>query len=149
MLLLILKQEVCLFFFFWWISFDLYAETPTKGKVMPMKLDLTSFSSVHEFCGEYKRRFNRLDVLILNAGLSTCYFEFLSHLRLIPISSTGVLGQPKTMTEDGNEMHFQVHHLSHFLLTTLLCPLLVATCKLLFYIKFYFHKNVCFFADKI
>ena len=33
----------------------------------PMQIDLTSFRSVEEFAGEFLRRFDRLDVLVLNA----------------------------------------------------------------------------------
>mmetsp|Transcript_9145 Transcript_9145/g.12296 ORF Transcript_9145/g.12296 Transcript_9145/m.12296 type:complete len:332 (-) Transcript_9145:74-1069(-) len=67
-------------------------------------LDLTSFRSVRSFAREFRETFSRLDILVLNAGL---------------------LGAPKIITQDGFEALFQVHHLSHFLLTALLTDILL------------------------
>ena len=60
-----------------------------------MTLDLASLASVREFAAAFLDRYDRLDVLIDNAGL--------------------VLAS-RRVTEDGNEMTFQVNHLGHFLL---------------------------------
>lgn len=69
-----------------------------------IELDLASLSSVKRFADEFKKRYRRLHILILNAG---------------------VFGLPHTLTEDGFEMTFQVNHLAHFYLTRLLQDVLV------------------------
>jgi NAD(P)-dependent dehydrogenase (short-subunit alcohol dehydrogenase family) len=71
-----------------------------------MSLDLARLASVREFASAFLDRYDRLDVLIDNAGL--------------------VLGS-RTVTEDGYETTFQVNHLGHFLLTELLRDRLVAS----------------------
>ena len=71
-----------------------------------MALDLASLTSVRTFAQEFLDHYDRLDVLIDNAGL--------------------VLGS-RQVTEDGNETTFQVNHLGHFLLTDLLRDRLVAS----------------------
>lgn len=65
-------------------------------------LDLASLASVRSAARRVAAITDRIDVLINNAGIST------SARRLSP---------------DGYEMHFAVNHLGHFLLTTLLLPL--------------------------
>jgi len=72
-------------------------------KIEVMKLDLGSFKSIRAFADAFKSKYNRLDVLVNNAGLS-------------PIR--------KTMTEDGFEQQFGVNYLGHFLMTNLLLDLL-------------------------
>ncbi|GAB6031588.1 hypothetical protein CHUAL_009353 [Chamberlinius hualienensis] len=76
-----------------------------NANVQAMKLDLASFKSVKQFAKEFCDKFSSLDVLINNAGVMLC---------------------PFSKTEDGNEYHFQVNHLSHFLLTNLLLDKLKA-----------------------
>jgi NAD(P)-dependent dehydrogenase (short-subunit alcohol dehydrogenase family) len=70
-----------------------------------MDLDLASFASVREFAAQYSAAHASLDVLVNNAGL--------------------MLTQ-RRVSEDGNEMVFQVNHLGPFLLTNLLRDPLVA-----------------------
>lgn len=65
--------------------------------------DFTSFKQVRKMAEDIKNRFERLDVLINNAGI------YMKELIL---------------TEDGFETTFQVNHLSHFLLTNLLIDLI-------------------------
>jgi NAD(P)-dependent dehydrogenase (short-subunit alcohol dehydrogenase family) len=77
-----------------------------SASVDVMSLDLASLASVREFASAFLDRYDRLDVLIDNAGL--------------------VLGS-RTVTEDGYETTFQVNHLGHFLLTELLRDRLVAS----------------------
>jgi len=61
--------------------------------------DFSSLSQVRKFAEAFREKFQKLDVLINNAGVCL----------------------PKRMiTEDGFEETFQVNHLSHFLLTNLL-----------------------------
>ena len=71
------------------------AETPAVN----LPVELASLSSVAGLAQSFLQQFDRLDVLINNAGLFP--------------------PRPRT-TEDGFEMQFGVNHLSHFLLTQLL-----------------------------
>lgn len=70
-----------------------------------IRLDLASLTSVREMVSKYRERFERLDVLINNAG--------------------GYFGYRK-FTEEGYEYTFGVNHLGHFLLTNLLRELLIS-----------------------
>ena len=63
--------------------------------------DFTSFRSVRVMAEELKMKYDRIDVLVNNAG---------------------VFMNERVMTEDGFETTFQVNHLSPFLLTNLLMP---------------------------
>jgi len=65
--------------------------------------DLASFSSVRTCAEEFKKRYQRLDVLVNNAG---------------------VLPQERQESRDGIELNFAVNYLAPFLLTNLLLPLL-------------------------
>lgn len=78
------------------------ATAGSPGSVDYMNLDLASFQSVRSFAEEYKAAYERLDLLVNNAGTAHAC----------------------TTTEDGNEHAFQVNYLSHFLLTQLLLPTL-------------------------
>ncbi|MFN8018829.1 MAG: SDR family NAD(P)-dependent oxidoreductase [Acidimicrobiales bacterium] len=65
-----------------------------------------SFASIREFAAWFLGAYDRLDVLVCNAGL--------------------ILSE-RTETADGYEMMFGVNHLGHFLLTDLLTERLVAS----------------------
>ncbi len=65
--------------------------------------DLASFVAVRKMADEIKQKFETLDVLINNAG---------------------IFNPVKELTENGYEKTLQVNHLSHFLLTYLLFPLI-------------------------
>jgi NAD(P)-dependent dehydrogenase (short-subunit alcohol dehydrogenase family) len=71
-----------------------------------MMLDLGSLASVHRFAAEFKEKYDRLDVLVNNAG---------------------IMWLPYGLTEDGFEKHFGVNHLGHFALTGLLLDRLLET----------------------
>lgn len=71
-----------------------------------MKLDLTSLKSVAAFVDEFIRCYDRLDILINNAGVMMC---------------------PYSKTEDGFEIQMGTNHLGHFALTGHLMPLLKKT----------------------
>ncbi len=71
-----------------------------NGSLHLLVADLASQSEVRRVAGEYLQHFDRLDVLVNNAG---------------------VLGsEQRELTEDGLEMTFAVNHLAPFLLTNLL-----------------------------
>ncbi|MDE0758769.1 MAG: SDR family oxidoreductase [Pseudomonadales bacterium] len=71
-----------------------------------LPVDLASLESVRDLVGEFKQRYDSLDVLINNAG---------------------VFPARKKLTDDGFELQIGVNHLSHFLLTNLLLDVLKAT----------------------
>ena len=71
-----------------------------------MELDLANLDSVKTFAQKFKERFNRLDLLINNAGV------------MVP---------PYSKTDDGFELQFGTNHLGHFALTGLLFDLLKNT----------------------
>ncbi len=71
-----------------------------------MLIDLASLESVKHFAEEFKKKYNRLDILINNAGV------------MVP---------PYSKTEEGFELQFGVNHLGHFALTALLFDLIRST----------------------
>jgi len=79
-----------------------------EAAIPPVNLpvDLASLRSVRELASSFLERYDRLDVLINNAG---------------------VFPPKQRMTEDGFEMQMGVNHLSHFLLTHLLLDCLKAS----------------------
>lgn len=81
------------------------AQRPS-ARVEVMHLDLADLGSVRQFAATFRERFDRLDVLINNAGV------------MIP---------PYSKTRDGFELQFGTNHLGHFALTAHLLPLLLAT----------------------
>jgi NAD(P)-dependent dehydrogenase (short-subunit alcohol dehydrogenase family) len=85
---------------------DEIVERSGSEDVEVMPLDLASFRSIRSFADDVLRRFDRLDVLVDNAGLI--------HRR-------------RTETEEGFETTFGVNHLGHFLLTDLLLERLRAS----------------------
>jgi len=70
-----------------------------RGDIRLMQLDLGSFSSIRQFASAYREQYDRLDVLLNNAGVVTIKRE---------------------TTADGYEAMLGVNHLGHFLLTNLL-----------------------------
>jgi NAD(P)-dependent dehydrogenase (short-subunit alcohol dehydrogenase family) len=78
--------------------------TNASAEVIP--LDLSSLVSVHQFAAEFKSKYDRLDILINNAG---------------------IMYVPYGKTEDGFERHFGTNHLGHFALTGLLMDILLST----------------------
>jgi NAD(P)-dependent dehydrogenase (short-subunit alcohol dehydrogenase family) len=80
-------------------------ETP-DAELHVLELDLADLASVRQFAIEFKARFDRLDVLLNNAG---------------------VMALPYHKTTDGFEMQFGTNHLGHFALTGLLMEMIVRT----------------------
>ena len=77
-----------------------------RGDLRVHELDLANLASVERFAAGIRSEFERLDVLIDNAGVMMC---------------------PYALTADGFEMQFGTNHLGHFALTLRLLPLLVRT----------------------
>ena len=73
-----------------------------SDKVETIIVDLASLESVRACGAEAISRFDKIDLLINNAGVMAC---------------------PQMKTADGFEMQFGTNHLGHFLLTKLLMPL--------------------------
>ena len=71
-----------------------------------MHLDLADLESVHVFAEAFSQNFDKLNLLINNAGV------------MVP---------PFTKTKDGFELQFGANHLGHFALTGLLMPHIRAT----------------------
>jgi NAD(P)-dependent dehydrogenase (short-subunit alcohol dehydrogenase family) len=82
------------------------AERSGRDTVDVMPLDLASFRSIRSFAADVLGRFDRLDVLVNNAGL---------------------ILRRRAETEEGFEETFGVNHLGHFLLTDLLLDRLRAS----------------------
>lgn len=80
--------------------------TNPEAQVEVMPLDLADLESVRFFAESFRSRYDKLDLLINNAGVMT---------------------PPYSKTRDGFEMQFGSNHLGHFALTGHLLPLLVKT----------------------
>ncbi|QNI56777.1 short-chain dehydrogenase/reductase (SDR) superfamily [Synechococcus sp. BIOS-E4-1] len=68
-----------------------------------LDLDLADLDNVDACCREVQSRYDRLDLLINNAGL---------------------MAPPRLLSQQGHEMQFAVNHLGHFALTQALLPLM-------------------------
>ena len=77
-----------------------------KAHLDVMEIDLSLLKSVRAFADAFKNTYDRLDVLINNAGVMT---------------------PPYSKTEDGFELQFGANYLGHFLLTGLLLDLITRT----------------------
>jgi NAD(P)-dependent dehydrogenase (short-subunit alcohol dehydrogenase family) len=84
---------------------QIQAEIP-NAQVEIMQLDLASLTSVRQFAEAFRSRFDRLDVLLNNAG---------------------IMMSPYHTTKDGFEVQLGTNHLGHFALTGLLIDLLRKT----------------------
>jgi NAD(P)-dependent dehydrogenase (short-subunit alcohol dehydrogenase family) len=70
-------------------------EVPS-AKVQVMKLDLADLQSIRDFSDEFNRNYEKLDILLNNAGVMWC---------------------PYDKTKDGFELQMGVNHFGHFALT--------------------------------
>lgn len=77
-----------------------------NAKIDIRNLDLSSLKSIRSFSDEINRDYDRLDVLVNNAGIMYC---------------------PYSKTSDGFEIQMGTNHLGPFALTTNLLPLLTKT----------------------
>jgi len=78
----------------------------SDAQVTPMKVDLSSLRDVRQFAEDFKNRFDRLDLLINNAG---------------------IMMSPYKITEDGFENQLATNFIGHFALTGLLLQQLLKT----------------------
>lgn len=84
-------------------AFDkIKSEMPT-AKLVIIPLDLGSFSSIHHFSKELHKKYQKIDILLNNAG---------------------IMMTPYGTTVDGLEQQQGINHFGHFLLTKLLFDLL-------------------------
>lgn len=97
------------------ITRDAYGESQakegddkTKTEIRFLDLDLSSFESTRQCAARFISQENRLDILVLNAGI----------IRV----ATGV-------TKEGHESHFGINYLGHALLVKLLMPMMVRTVE--------------------
>ena len=87
------------------LALDTIRRDSGRDDVEMIGLDLASLASVRRCAAEFAERFDRLDVLINNAGVA-------------------LTRGARQVTHDGLEMQFGVNHVGHFLLTHLLLPLI-------------------------
>lgn len=87
---------------------DITTQTEDKSRAVFLSLDLSDLSSVRSFAETFAKTYERLDILIANAGIMAC---------------------PYGTTKDGFESQFGCNHLAHFLLLKLLAPLLIQTAE--------------------
>ncbi|KAI7850912.1 hypothetical protein BDC45DRAFT_487410 [Circinella umbellata] len=73
-------------------------------KVEYIKLDLMSLKSVKAFADQFKSKYDKLDILLNNAGVMSC---------------------PYGLSEDGIETQFATNHMGHYYLTMQLLPILI------------------------
>lgn len=71
-------------------------KTYPKANIQVMELDLMDLSSIKDFASSFNAKYNRLDVLLNNAG---------------------IMMTPYSMTKDGFESQLGTNHLGHFALT--------------------------------
>lgn len=76
-----------------------------KGSARFYRADFADFSQVRELAEAVRRDYDRLDVLVNNAGFGSAPNE-------------------RLLSEDGHEFRFQVNYLSPFLLTHMLLPVI-------------------------
>ena len=81
------------------------AQVP-QATIEVMALDLSSLASIRVFAEAYRARYDKLDLLINNAG---------------------VMAPPRQETADGFELQFGTNHLGHFALTGLLLDRIART----------------------
>ena len=81
---------------------DILSKVPNADLEI-IQLDLSDLKSVKDFTNNFRKNFNKLDVLINNAG---------------------ILVYSGKKNQDGTELQFATNHLGHFLLTNLLFDLI-------------------------
>jgi len=85
---------------------EIMAEVPV-AEIEVIPLDLTDLVSIKHFSETVKQNFERLDILLCNAGVVNL--------------------ESRQLTKNGDEMHMATNHFGHFALTGLLLPLIIAS----------------------
>jgi NAD(P)-dependent dehydrogenase (short-subunit alcohol dehydrogenase family) len=85
---------------------DQIKESSPNADIQVMIVDLSNLESIKKFADNFKNKFDKLDLLINNAG---------------------VMNPPYTKTKDGFELQFGTNHLGHFALTGHLIDLIIKT----------------------
>jgi NAD(P)-dependent dehydrogenase (short-subunit alcohol dehydrogenase family) len=89
---------------------EIVSQVPSASTVIkPLSLDLASFASIKSAARQVLAESDRLDILMLNAG---------------------IMATPADTTKEGYEIQFGTNHVGHALLTKLLLPLLLKTTTL-------------------
>eukprot|EP00189_Rhodosorus_marinus_P004018 CAMPEP_0113969080 /NCGR_PEP_ID=MMETSP0011_2-20120614/10005_1 /TAXON_ID=101924 /ORGANISM="Rhodosorus marinus" /LENGTH=270 /DNA_ID=CAMNT_0000982471 /DNA_START=66 /DNA_END=878 /DNA_ORIENTATION=- /assembly_acc=CAM_ASM_000156 len=86
---------------------EVLKEIGAAKKIEIMAVDVSSLESVKKFASDFRSKYDRLDLLVENAGVMAL--------------------EPRQESVDGYEMQFATNHLGHFLLTNELMPLLSKT----------------------
>lgn len=81
-------------------------EIPNANLIL-MQLDLADLNSVEQFASDFRKHFQKLDVLINNAGV--------------------MMPNTRQVTKQGFELQFGTNHIGHFVLTNHLLPILEKT----------------------
>ncbi|KAH7234365.1 hypothetical protein B0J15DRAFT_517323 [Fusarium solani] len=87
---------------------DIRSQVPNAPPIKPLQMDLASFESIHEAAKSFRQQSDRLDILLLNAG---------------------IMSVPEGKTKDGYEIQFGTNHMGHALLSKLLLPTLLKTAE--------------------
>lgn len=87
---------------------DVQKQLTAPANIKTLAMDLASFDSIKAAAAAFVESANRLDILMLNAG---------------------IMAQPPGLTKDGYELQFGTNYLGHTLLTNLLLPVLKKTAN--------------------
>jgi NAD(P)-dependent dehydrogenase (short-subunit alcohol dehydrogenase family) len=87
---------------------EIRAEVP-NAPITALKLDLASFESIRNAAETFRKGSDRLDILMLNAG---------------------IMATDPGLTKEGYEIQFGTNHMGHALLTKLLLPTLLKTADM-------------------
>ncbi|KAH8597152.1 hypothetical protein B0O99DRAFT_651027 [Bisporella sp. PMI_857] len=87
---------------------DIRAQVPNAPPIKILQMDLMSFDSIREAAKVFCQQSQRLDVLLLNAG---------------------IMSVPEALTKDGYEIQFGTNHMGHALLSKLLLPTMLKTAE--------------------
>ena len=85
---------------------DQFKEETKNQRLFFMRLDLQNYDSVREFSVAFHKKFDRLNMLINNAGIAYPNVH---------------------LDKEGHDLCFKTNHMGHFLLTNLLMDLIIAT----------------------
>lgn len=88
---------------------DKILQAISGAKVSVLALDLGDQDSIERFCLQFIQEFQRLDILLCNAGV----VNLANH----------------QLTKAGHEMHMAINHYGHFALTGRLLPLIVSAAN--------------------